>query len=1092
MGVTYDDEKIPAAVVPSFATPSIVLGIAASAGAASTVIRSDATIIAFDTTAPTTSAVGDAAATGSIAFAARRDHTHGREAFATPVATGTANANGSASTIPRSDHVHLQGIVTTAGDLLTFNATVPARQAIGSNYQLLKTDTAQATKMKWATASVFDAADYGAVGDGSTDDTTALQAAINAATTNGGIVQLLPLTYKITAALTIKSNVLLRGCGYKSIIRQVTSNTDGIVAAGSASTVTRDFGIGNLTIQSGVATAGKAINLGSSRAVRINDIWIEGQTQNTHRWHFGIYLYDTSTSNLASGDIQVDAFRIRDISSTSTNCGVYVNVGTTSNFFDGGYGNVRFNGGFIGGEHYEDDTAITQLPDAGIILEGGNNVFITNVNVVYVRDGIIATPSSNAASYYYQATVSGLSYVKIIGCQVWLDFTSGSQALRMRGAHASFNVLNCSLVTFSNSGSVIDIDTGHTSDVYNSVYFDNCNLNGPIRISNSSAVAEDSMGPIGFGPTNNYHGATSGFIINSAPHKIRIMGGEIWDATTGLSTSASSTALNFQMIGTRFYGCTTNVSWGNTGALTNAIIRDCLPVTVNDLPYYEGPRTYTTSFPTLYSMSAALTLDFANAVMIGYSMSPTVTYKQAGFSFGMGYGFYHGATYVNSGAVNPGPVNGFADAATVNADTTSRTLGQYVSFFGVPAFGRTNAGTLTVTAGYGFFLQPIVNAGATVTTWRSIYIPDTTPGGTITTFVGLEIAALTGGGSNFGIRNADRSVQTKYARFGALTAPTNVTDGDLTAIRILAGNATLASGVVFAASSHSTIGGYLQVGLITAPSNTTAGDLTSKRFRTGTTDATFTTGVTAAEFIGRNRQGGTDIWNDVANITTIANITAPATGDLRLYTYASATKQITLWAKDENSFHSSMVLRQRLGAPFFPYWIGTTTTVSLAATGSPTQVPCGLIYLVAPMNIKGVEYNIGVGANGTNIRLRFALYSEDGQNKLIDVQDTAGDTNGSTGLKKMTISSVILPAGAYYVALGCSVNAQTSQPTLTVCNNESTFNAVASEPAFSGTIPWTTGAAVASFDPATNNSSNLTQSNNKIPYIRLLGNTLST
>jgi hypothetical protein len=61
----------------SYATPAIVLGTAAAAGAATTVIRSDSTIVAFDATVPTTAAAADAAATGSVAFAARRDHRHG-------------------------------------------------------------------------------------------------------------------------------------------------------------------------------------------------------------------------------------------------------------------------------------------------------------------------------------------------------------------------------------------------------------------------------------------------------------------------------------------------------------------------------------------------------------------------------------------------------------------------------------------------------------------------------------------------------------------------------------------------------------------------------------------------------------------------------------------------------------------------------------------------------------------------------------------------------------------------------------------------------------------------------------------------------
>lgn len=60
----------------SLATPAIVLGSAAAAGAASTLIRSDSTIAAFDATVPSTQAFADAAAVGAAAFAARRDHKH--------------------------------------------------------------------------------------------------------------------------------------------------------------------------------------------------------------------------------------------------------------------------------------------------------------------------------------------------------------------------------------------------------------------------------------------------------------------------------------------------------------------------------------------------------------------------------------------------------------------------------------------------------------------------------------------------------------------------------------------------------------------------------------------------------------------------------------------------------------------------------------------------------------------------------------------------------------------------------------------------------------------------------------------------------
>lgn len=106
--------------VTGFATPAFVLGTAAAAGAATTVVRSDATIAAFDATAPTTSAIGDAAATGAVAKAARRDHVHGREALstATPLVESGVGAVGTGVKSSREDHVHPAAAALGSGALV--------------------------------------------------------------------------------------------------------------------------------------------------------------------------------------------------------------------------------------------------------------------------------------------------------------------------------------------------------------------------------------------------------------------------------------------------------------------------------------------------------------------------------------------------------------------------------------------------------------------------------------------------------------------------------------------------------------------------------------------------------------------------------------------------------------------------------------------------------------------------------------------------------------------------------------------------------------------------------------------------------------
>ncbi len=89
---------MPADPSASFATPAIVLGTAAAAGSAGTVIRSDSTIVAFDATAPTTQAFGDAAAAGSAAVAARRDHKHGIPAETVAIEVACSNETGAVAT----------------------------------------------------------------------------------------------------------------------------------------------------------------------------------------------------------------------------------------------------------------------------------------------------------------------------------------------------------------------------------------------------------------------------------------------------------------------------------------------------------------------------------------------------------------------------------------------------------------------------------------------------------------------------------------------------------------------------------------------------------------------------------------------------------------------------------------------------------------------------------------------------------------------------------------------------------------------------------------------------------------------------------
>ena len=102
---------------------------------------------------------------------------------------------------------------------------------------------------------------FGAIGDGVADDTTAIQAAITAASTLGKIIFLPPGTYKVSAALTITSNnVSIYGSGNSSIISCSSTTADVFTIGNNVSEISglnfRDFTIWSSVVKS----AGYAFN----------------------------------------------------------------------------------------------------------------------------------------------------------------------------------------------------------------------------------------------------------------------------------------------------------------------------------------------------------------------------------------------------------------------------------------------------------------------------------------------------------------------------------------------------------------------------------------------------------------------------------------------------------------------------------------------------------------------------------------------------------------------------------------------------------------------------------------------------------------
>lgn len=291
----------------------------------------------------------------------------------------------------------------------------------------------------------FNVKAYGAVGDDTTDDTTAIQAAITAAEPTGGTIYLPPGSYKITAELVVNNGttpsgmVRFLGAGGgdspASVIRQATANTNGIRSGANE----YDTWFEHLLIKGpGGGSSGSGL-YGNNRNIHTLDVRVEGfyyglriGPQSYYSRHFGTMAY-----NNAGAGFWVEA---------GANNASFIVCRSTTNGAQGlridGAQNVRVVGGA-----YENNTGY----GISIDTNGGQTTDGTSIIAAYFEN-------NGSASIYLGATAACRSTL-IEGC----FFTSPQTGYFIDAERATYlTIAGCGFLGTPTSGDIrLQASTDH-------------------------------------------------------------------------------------------------------------------------------------------------------------------------------------------------------------------------------------------------------------------------------------------------------------------------------------------------------------------------------------------------------------------------------------------------------------------------------------------------------------------------------------------------------------------------------------------------------------------------------------------------------
>ena len=444
---------------------------------------------------------------------------------------------------------------------------------------------------------VVSVKDFGATGDGTTNDTTNVQAAITRVQARGGGIVLFPYgTYLISSPLTITAvGVSLQGTGWGSIIKN-QSTTGNAISVDVGSAIDSKGAIRNLAITASTTSTGTAIVLTNGNKHRIENV-----TTSLHRFGVtasavsdtiveGVEVLSTDSNSAAIAFTCGGGMRLANCTAAGTG-GTGVSVaGADCALRSVTVGSGYLTGYSIGGARCLVDGGSCAASTSALAVGGGtgtefrlNGTSFTGTGTVVVTgaNSVLSNIHSLAAVTFsgnYCRMIGG--YVNVSGTAVTLSALYGVvSGATLRGTTSAVNVTASNATITGNycvatttgitlgstlctaSGNNINAATGINASSANCTVTGNYITATTAGVTASGAsvavvgniVAATTTGISLTGATtsatsNSVSGATTGISVATGA-KIRVIGNDISGATTGISIGAVTSPLVHGNIG---------------------------------------------------------------------------------------------------------------------------------------------------------------------------------------------------------------------------------------------------------------------------------------------------------------------------------------------------------------------------------------------------------------------------------------------------------------------------------------------------------------------------------------------------------------